>query len=90
MSDDVSLLSFEDALAELDQIVRGLEGGTLQATITYRRGKNLTDLAGLGVNQQIATIDGSTTTTTPGGASVTAPGGVLALRAARMAEMSAR
>ena len=28
--DDVSQLSFEDALAELDQIVRGLEGGTLK------------------------------------------------------------
>src|ERR1700712_879419 len=28
--DDISQLSFEDALAELDQIVRGLEGGTLK------------------------------------------------------------
>ena len=30
--DDVAKLSFEDALAELDQIVRGLEGGTLDLT----------------------------------------------------------
>ena len=28
--DDLANLSFEDALAELDQIVRGLEGGTLK------------------------------------------------------------
>jgi hypothetical protein len=33
----------------------------------------------LGVNQQIAVIDGSTTATVPGVGSVTAPGGVLAL-----------
>ena len=27
MSDDIASLSFEDALAELERIVRGLEGG---------------------------------------------------------------
>jgi exodeoxyribonuclease VII small subunit len=39
--DDVSQLSFEDALAELDQIVRGLEGGTLKldaAVQAFERG----------------------------------------------------
>jgi exodeoxyribonuclease VII small subunit len=38
---DVNLLSFEDALAELDQIVRGLEGGTLKldaAVQAFERG----------------------------------------------------
>ena len=39
--DDISQLSFEDALAELDQIVRGLEGGTLKldaAVQAFERG----------------------------------------------------
>jgi exodeoxyribonuclease VII small subunit len=39
--DDVAQLSFEDALAELDQIVRGLEGGTLKldaAVQAFERG----------------------------------------------------
>ena len=27
MSDEIARMSFEDALAELEQIVRGLEGG---------------------------------------------------------------
>lgn len=38
---DINLLSFEDALAELDQIVRGLEGGTLNldaAVQAFERG----------------------------------------------------
>jgi exodeoxyribonuclease VII small subunit len=42
--DDVSQLSFEDALAELDQIVRGLEGGTLKldaAVQAFERGVKL-------------------------------------------------
>jgi exodeoxyribonuclease VII small subunit len=42
--DDVALLSFEDALAELDQIVRGLEGGTLKldaAIQAFERGVKL-------------------------------------------------
>ena len=41
MADDVSGLSFEDALAELERIVRGLEGGQqkLEEAITaYERG----------------------------------------------------
>ena len=42
--DDVGQLSFEDALAELDQIVRGLEGGTLKldaAVQAFERGVKL-------------------------------------------------
>jgi len=42
--DDTSQLSFEDALAELDQIVRGLEGGTLKldaAVQAFERGVKL-------------------------------------------------
>ena len=42
--DDVAKLSFEDALAELDQIVRGLEGGTLKldaAVQAFERGVKL-------------------------------------------------
>lgn len=42
--DDVSQLSFEDALTELDQIVRGLEGGTLKldaAVQAFERGVRL-------------------------------------------------
>ncbi len=38
---DVSALSFEDALAELERIVRGLEGGALKledAITAYERG----------------------------------------------------
>ena len=41
MSDDIAALSFEDALAELETIVRGLEGGQqkLEDAITcYERG----------------------------------------------------
>ena len=41
MADDVTNLSFEDALAELERIVRGLEGGQqkLEDAITaYERG----------------------------------------------------
>jgi exodeoxyribonuclease VII small subunit len=43
-SPDVSGLSFEDALAELEQIVRGLEGGQLKledAISCYERGAAL-------------------------------------------------
>jgi exodeoxyribonuclease VII small subunit len=43
-SPDVSAMSFEDALAELEQIVRGLEGGQqkLEDAITcYERGAAL-------------------------------------------------
>jgi exodeoxyribonuclease VII small subunit len=42
--DDIIQLSFEDALAELDQIVRGLEGGTLKldaAVQAFERGVKL-------------------------------------------------
>lgn len=42
--DDLIQLSFEDALAELDQIVRGLEGGTLKldaAVQAFERGVRL-------------------------------------------------
>ena len=42
--DDVIQLSFEDALAELDQIVRGLEGGALKldaAVQAFERGVKL-------------------------------------------------
>jgi exodeoxyribonuclease VII small subunit len=41
MADDLSLLSFEDALAELERIVRGLEGGQQkleEAIGAYERG----------------------------------------------------
>ena len=44
MADDISGMSFEDALAELDRIVRGLEGGQqkLEDAITcYERGAAL-------------------------------------------------
>jgi exodeoxyribonuclease VII small subunit len=44
MSDNVAALSFEDALAELERIVRGLEGGQqkLEDAITcYERGTAL-------------------------------------------------
>ena len=43
-STDVSALSFEDALAELERIVRGLEGGALKledAITAYERGTAL-------------------------------------------------
>lgn len=41
---DVAALSFEDALAELEKIVRGLEGGQLRledAIVGYERGARL-------------------------------------------------
>jgi exodeoxyribonuclease VII small subunit len=44
MADDLSLLSFEDALAELERIVRGLEGGQQkleEAIGAYERGARL-------------------------------------------------
>ncbi|MBC7800172.1 MAG: exodeoxyribonuclease VII small subunit [Gemmatimonadaceae bacterium] len=44
MADDIAALSFEDALAELETIVRGLEGGKqkLEEAITcYERGATL-------------------------------------------------
>jgi len=44
MADDLSLLSFEDALAELERIVRGLEGGQQkleEAIGAYERGAQL-------------------------------------------------
>jgi len=42
--DEIGKLSFEDALAELDQIVRGLEGGALKldvAITAFERGVKL-------------------------------------------------
>ena len=44
MSDALSQLSFEDALAELEKIVRGLEGGQQKledAIVCYERGAAL-------------------------------------------------
>lgn len=44
MPDDIATLSFEDALAELERIVRGLEGGQLkleEAIVAYERGAAL-------------------------------------------------
>ena len=44
MADNIAALSFEDALAELEKIVRGLEGGQqkLEEAITsYERGAQL-------------------------------------------------
>jgi exodeoxyribonuclease VII small subunit len=44
MADDISTLSFEDALAELERIVRGLEGGQQKledAIVCYERGAAL-------------------------------------------------
>jgi exodeoxyribonuclease VII small subunit len=44
MSDDISSLTFEDALAELERIVRGLEGGQQKledAIAAYERGAAL-------------------------------------------------
>lgn len=44
MPDDVAALPFEDALAELERIVRGLEGGALKledAIAAYERGTAL-------------------------------------------------
>lgn len=44
MSDDIKGLSFEDALAELEKIVRGLEGGQMKledAITCYERGAAL-------------------------------------------------
>lgn len=44
MAEDITALSFEDALAELERIVRGLEGGQqkLEDAITaYERGATL-------------------------------------------------
>jgi len=44
MADDLSSLSFEDALAELERIVRGLEGGQQkleEAIGAYERGAQL-------------------------------------------------
>ena len=43
-SDDISVLSFESALAELDQIVRSLEGGATKlddSIAAYERGEML-------------------------------------------------
>jgi exodeoxyribonuclease VII small subunit len=44
MADEISALSFEDALAELERIVRGLEGGQQKledAIACYERGAAL-------------------------------------------------
>ncbi|GBQ10513.1 exodeoxyribonuclease VII small subunit [Acetobacter malorum] len=44
MSDNIKSLSFEDALSELEKIVRGLEGGQLkleEAIASYERGAAL-------------------------------------------------
>jgi porin len=49
-------LSF-DALLDLQKLV-GLSGGTIDANISYRRGKNLTDRAGLGALLQVQEVYG--------------------------------
>ena len=44
MADDITTMSFEDALAELERIVRGLEGGQQKledAIVCYERGAAL-------------------------------------------------
>ncbi|AQS88721.1 exodeoxyribonuclease VII small subunit [Neoasaia chiangmaiensis NBRC 101099] len=44
MKDDIAQLSFEDALSELEKIVRGLEGGQMKledAISAYERGAAL-------------------------------------------------
>ncbi|MFE8873497.1 MULTISPECIES: exodeoxyribonuclease VII small subunit [Acetobacter] len=44
MADNINSLSFEDALSELEKIVRGLEGGQLkleEAIASYERGAAL-------------------------------------------------
>ena len=44
MADDIATMSFEDALAELERIVRGLEGGQMKledAITCYERGSAL-------------------------------------------------
>ena len=44
MAEDIATLSFEDALAELERIVRGLEGGQQKledAIVAYERGATL-------------------------------------------------
>ncbi len=44
MAEDLTLLSFEEALAELEKIVRGLEGGQQKledAIVCYERGAAL-------------------------------------------------
>ncbi|WP_408743090.1 exodeoxyribonuclease VII small subunit [Acetobacter orientalis] len=44
MADNIKSLSFEDALSELEKIVRGLEGGQLkleEAIASYERGAAL-------------------------------------------------
>lgn len=38
--------------------IAGIEGGTLQATVTWRRGRNLSDDAGLGTLQQVQEVFG--------------------------------
>ncbi len=57
-------------------------GGQIGGRLQWEQGPfSVSALAklGLGVTQQIATIDGASTLTTPGAGSVAAPGGVLAL-----------
>lgn len=45
------------AKVDMDKLV-GLEGGTLQATLTWRRGDNLSDVAALGTLQQVQEVYG--------------------------------
>ncbi len=45
------------ALLDLDKLV-GLKGGAFQATLTWRRGLNLSDAAGLGTLQQVQEVYG--------------------------------
>uniref|UniRef100_UPI0035CBBAC6 carbohydrate porin n=1 Tax=uncultured Sphingomonas sp. TaxID=158754 RepID=UPI0035CBBAC6 len=45
------------AKVDMDTLV-GIEGGTLQATLTWRRGDNLSDVAGLNTLQQVQEVYG--------------------------------
>ncbi len=45
------------ALFDLEKVM-GLKGGAFQATLTYRRGRNLTEDAGLGALQQVQEVYG--------------------------------
>ncbi len=82
MAEDVTALSFEDALAELEQIVRGLEGGQQrleEAILCFERGAVLrrhceTKLAEAEARVQViveqGSADGAMEAALPDGASV--------------------
>src|SRR3546814_14835077 len=58
--DDIAAMSFEDALAELEQIVRGLESGERkldEAIADYERGASLKEHCGTKLREAQAKID---------------------------------